>query len=251
MKTVMADNVTPFPTRSGFAGQLSGTSISDLIQLHCMSRADATYELSSGGDIGLLVFSAGNLVHAETAGLEGEVALERMLRWGHGRFSPCSTAQERRRTINAPWQSVLLRLAHAEDESREAKSDRVSARPTSRPATNEKTSHSAREKDLDNEDVPGPPPPLGVPCAVRVSREGQLKAAHGPGREALAETVSYVTTLARILGEELGLGSERALDMSYESGKTLVIRRETTGSWLGMVGSAQQVRDTLERFRRR
>jgi len=219
--------ITPVTTPAGFEGQLSGANIVDLIQLNCMSQTCAAYLVQSGHQQGMLVFGGGEIVHAALGDATGEPALRQILDWKTGRFRPCPTPHPAPRTLHAPWQSVLLKLAQETDEAGGA--PRQAAHPVA--------TDTHPTDDLET--------------IVRVSSDGTLSAAKGKHQDQIADAVAYVTCLAQSLGAELGLGAPTALDLTMADDRMLVIRRESQGSWLGLLGGTKEIRRCLEHGQRR
>jgi hypothetical protein len=182
----------------------------DLIQLECLHGSRNTIQVESGDDCrGLLFFRDGNLVHAVSPGLVGEEAVLAMLRWPAGLFEHCPAAWPHAESVTVPWQTLLLRAAHAADQ--EARQGALAAAGAAGAAT------AAASRVL-------PFPAQGLPpveggAAVDATAGSAEKAAAatvevvhlGPGGRVmggnagpvLTDAVAYAVQLADIVGELL------------------------------------------------
>lgn len=100
-----------------FAVSLTCLSALDIIQLKCLASATLVLQVASPSGIGRIFFENGEIIHAETPELRGEVAFEQILRWKGGRIKELSTATKPPRTIHAGWQGLLLNVAQRIDEA--------------------------------------------------------------------------------------------------------------------------------------
>jgi len=100
-----------------FAVSLTCLSALDIIQLKCLSGATLVLQVASPSGIGRIHFENGEIVHAETPDLRGEIAFEQILRWKGGRIKEMPTAYKPPRTINTGWQGLLLNIAQRIDET--------------------------------------------------------------------------------------------------------------------------------------
>ena len=60
--------------RRGFSANLNVASLSDLVQLECLSGNACVARISSSDEVGYLYFRAGRIVHAVSAANVGEAA---------------------------------------------------------------------------------------------------------------------------------------------------------------------------------
>ncbi|MDQ6808849.1 MAG: response regulator, partial [Verrucomicrobiota bacterium] len=90
-------------------GILADLDLPDLIALECVNGAASILKLdATGGRSGEIHFAAGQLCHASAPGLIGEAAVEEMLRWRLPHFSESERPADAPRTINAPWDAVVI-----------------------------------------------------------------------------------------------------------------------------------------------
>lgn len=198
-------------TSPGFSVRLEGASLFDLVQFECMDRERKLLRVDAAGRTGYLYFREGNLVHAATADLLGEAAVRAMLGWEQGRVSHSEGVWPATESITASWQSVLLRIAHAEDEA--DRSDNVFSLPMREGGGG---GSEAGMRDDPADDMAG----LHV---VHISSSGDVRAA-ASDRE-VAETLAYATELADLIGDALAIDRTVSL-VAWTSERNLALLRE-------------------------
>lgn len=109
------------------AGSLRDMEITNLIQFLCLQKRRLELSLTNGSEYGVIAFDNGDIVHAEVEGIEGEDAIVRLLDWEDGRFSTTNKITSTRRTINVPWDRLLMesvvKLDELEDSDFESEFD--------------------------------------------------------------------------------------------------------------------------------
>jgi hypothetical protein len=90
-----------------FTGNITNTSIHDIVQLICVGRSTCRMCVKSGARSGVILFRDGEIVHAEHNGTEGEESLYTILSWELGTFE-CDLVTEMKKTINESWDYLLL-----------------------------------------------------------------------------------------------------------------------------------------------
>jgi CheY-like chemotaxis protein len=125
-------------TEPGFRG-VQSKSLVDLIQLECISQSSSVLRITNGPLAGKIWIDNGELLDAETDGVRGEEAFQKILAWKAGSFESLPPEPARPRTIFKPYNALLLETAQAIDESRGAQ-DAVTADGTARPPTSVLTS---------------------------------------------------------------------------------------------------------------
>ena len=118
-----AGDVELFRPASGFSGAISLPLLPDLIQIYTVSMADGALTIRRGADRGTIWFERGEIVHAECGELTGEEAVYHLLQWQNGQFSLDRDARAPLRTIDIPWQNVLLEGCRRLDEQPQAQHD--------------------------------------------------------------------------------------------------------------------------------
>ena len=107
----------------GFEVTLGGLSPSDIIQLKCMSGGTGALEFSHGDAHGIVFFSKGEVVHAESwcgeSHESGSEAFKNIISWRAGVVGESTQTSPEAQTIFGNWQSLLMEAAQAIDESSE------------------------------------------------------------------------------------------------------------------------------------
>lgn len=135
-------------SKKGFVGRVADLQLTDIIQLNCLARMKTALSVSKEDMEGVIYFEDGEIVHAQCGSKTGEAALFEILKWEGGDFSTLSGAEATNRTINRPWQELLIEGMRQKDESagaQEASSDPISLRET-----------EDEEEDYDEEDFGAP-----------------------------------------------------------------------------------------------
>jgi len=102
---------------TGFRG-VQSKSLVDILQLECLAQSSVVLRITNGPLSGRIWITGGEVVDAETDGLEGEEAFVRILSWKSGSFETLPAEPGRKRTIFKPYNALLLETAQALDESR-------------------------------------------------------------------------------------------------------------------------------------
>jgi DNA-binding response OmpR family regulator len=96
---------------SGLRGTLRDLHIIDIIQLKCLADSTAVIRIAAAGDrSGEIHFQKGQIAHAAAGLMTGLAALEEIVGWEGARLSETEVPIESPRTIEAPWQMVLLQI---------------------------------------------------------------------------------------------------------------------------------------------
>jgi two-component system chemotaxis response regulator CheB len=91
-------------------------SLTDLIQMVCLSRSDIVIRVKSETADGIICIKKGQVQHAETNKLQGEGAFLEILRWKDGQFEIQSSDSVRSNSIDKPWEHLLLEAMRQHDE---------------------------------------------------------------------------------------------------------------------------------------
>ena len=100
--------VLPMP---GLRGTLRDLHVVDIVQLKCLAGSTAIVRIETARDeSGEIHFQQGQICHAATGTMIGVAALEEIVSWPGARLSETELPVDSPRTINAPWQMVLLQV---------------------------------------------------------------------------------------------------------------------------------------------
>jgi DNA-binding response OmpR family regulator len=99
------------PPTLGLRGTLRDLHVVDIVQLKCLAGSTAVVRIEAAGDkSGEIHFQKGQICHAVTGIMAGTAALEEIVNWPDARPDEIEPPVESPRTIDAPWQMVLLQV---------------------------------------------------------------------------------------------------------------------------------------------
>lgn len=251
----MPNELSEFPLSAGFSAQVNGASVADLVQMYCQTRARAAIEVRSGLQIGYLFFEHGRLIHAELGTLTGEPAFSRILSFAAGAFQPSLRPWPLRESITCSVESLLLRTAQALDESRRRPHSNDTDLTPSTSAVKVSVTRSVgvprpealNRSELDPSDGPAPLR-AGPASGVRLDPAGAVVSQRGDRAEGLADLVAFAAPVLLAIGNELGLGETRGIDLFCARESEVLLRHEPDGSWVGAVGLSQELVELRRRI---
>jgi len=103
--------------QSGFRGLMQSMSLEDLIQMECLARKSSILVVSTGSRRGEIYVCDGEIVHAVSGQLEGEMALYGLLALTGGDFSLRPYTEPPHRSISGQYQFLLMEAARLRDEA--------------------------------------------------------------------------------------------------------------------------------------
>lgn len=101
--------------RQGFTGTVN-LHLNDLIQMVCLSRSDLSIYVKSTFGNGSILVREGEIQHAQADSLQGEPAFFEIMRWRDGQFEMNHPPETSIRSINKPWEHLLLEAMRRRDE---------------------------------------------------------------------------------------------------------------------------------------
>lgn len=103
---------------SNLRGTLESISLTDVAQLLHVNRKTGMLQVNSGKSSGVLYFSNGEVIHAETLSAQGEVAAFEILEWGSGHFEFLTTHVQVPPSIRRTVPDLLMDSARLQDSRR-------------------------------------------------------------------------------------------------------------------------------------
>ena len=114
---VMLDELMTWKPREGFQGMLRKVGLQDVIQMECLGRNSCVLEINNPQSSGRLYIDEGSLIHASIGSTTGEKALQKLLSFTGGSFQLLPFEPPPQRTINGPWEFLLMEAARVRDET--------------------------------------------------------------------------------------------------------------------------------------
>jgi hypothetical protein len=248
-ETQATDPSSPGLPQSGFRAHLQGIGLHDLVMLQNLVRASGVFVVLSGDRTGVLNFSRGQLLHAETGELSGDAAALEILSWREGEFINSERTSPERTTVTSSLESLLLRLAKDIDDGRspEPLTTATGVRRRMEGASSFRTTHQgigaptppAASLRLAAAATPGvaaispktptrAAEPRGGVTNVLVSPQGTLIDGNGLEPETLGAKSAYVARLTDLVAQAIGAGDTRSVRVRH-SGSELLVRRYADG----------------------
>jgi len=100
---------------SNLRGALDSISLTDVAQLLHVNRKTGMLQVNCGKVSGVLYFSSGEVIHAETVSSQGETAAFEILEWVSGRFEFLTTQVQIPASINRTVPDLLMDSARIHD----------------------------------------------------------------------------------------------------------------------------------------
>jgi DNA-binding NarL/FixJ family response regulator len=102
--------------QEGFRGMMRRVGLQEVLQMECLGRKSSVLEIFTGKVRGRIFLSDGQIIHAESGSLQGEVALYGLLGLRGGEFNLRPFAEPPRRTISGQYEFLLMEAARLTDE---------------------------------------------------------------------------------------------------------------------------------------
>ena len=103
-------------SQSGFRGVMQ-VGLHEVIQMECLGRKSSVLTVSTGNRRGHIYVCDGEIVHAESGQLQGEMALYGLLGLSGGEFTLQPYTEPPRRTISGQYEFLLMEAARLRDEN--------------------------------------------------------------------------------------------------------------------------------------
>ena len=111
------DALASVASQGGFHGMMRRVGLQDVLQMECLSRKSSVLEIFTGSVRGRVHIFEGNIVHAESGGLQGEMGLYALLGLRAGDFNFLPYTEPVARTITTNYEFLLMEAARLADET--------------------------------------------------------------------------------------------------------------------------------------
>ena len=102
--------------QSGFRGVMQ-VGLQDVLQMECLARKSSILTISTGNRRGQIYVCDGEIIHAESGQLQGEMALYGLLGLSGGEFTLHPFTEPTRRSISGQYEFLLMEAARLRDEN--------------------------------------------------------------------------------------------------------------------------------------
>lgn len=211
---------------TGFDGEVSGMSLTDLLQIKAMGRFSGRIVVEQNGSSGHLFFRDGDLVHAQLDLFEGKYAFARILAWGGGTFRAEPKVSTTRQTINESFQFLLLDALRLQDEI-------AAGMEPQNPASG---AAQVPKGGGMKERLSGI---AGLQDVALTDRSGTVVQSIGNNAEALAAQGMYLVSTSARIGDELGLGSFKGAVVQGITGHVVSLEGAKNYLFVGVQGEAK------------
>jgi len=211
---------------AGFDGEVSGMSLTDLLQLKAMGHFSGRIVVEHGGEAGYLFFREGELVHAQLDKYEGKDAFARILGWGGGTFRAEPKVSTTRQTLTESFQFLLLDAMRLQDEIAAGLEQKNAA----------ESAQVKKEGGGMKDRLSGI---AGVQDVALTDRAGTVVQSIGNGAEALAAQGMYLVSTSNQISEELGLGAFKGAVVQGVSGHLVSLEGAKNYLFVGVQGDAK------------
>jgi hypothetical protein len=211
---------------AGFDGEVSGMSLTDLLQLKAMGHFSGRIVVEHSGKAGHLFFREGELVHAQLDTHEGKDAFARILGWGGGTFRAEPKVSTTRQTLSESFQFLLMDAIRLQDEiaaglGKENAAEFVQVK---------------KEGGGMNDRLSGI---AGIQDVALTDRVGTVVQSIGSSAEALAAQGMYLVSTSTQISEELGLGAFKGAVVQGVSGHLVSLEGAKNYLFVGVQGDAK------------
>ena len=103
-------------SQSGFRGVMQ-VGLHEVLQMECLARKSSILGVATGNRRGQIYVCDGEIIHAESGQLQGEMALYGLLGLTGGEFSLQPFTEPPRRTVSGQYEFLLMEAARLRDES--------------------------------------------------------------------------------------------------------------------------------------
>jgi hypothetical protein len=210
----------------GFDGEVSGMSLTDLLQIKAMGRFSGRIVVEQNGKSGHLFFREGDLVHAQLDLFEGKEAFARILAWGGGTFRAEPKVGTTRQTLHEGFQFLLFDAIRLQDEIAAG----IGQQSQATEAVQAQKGGSMKDR------LSGI---AGLQDVALTDRNGSVVQSIGSNAEALAAQGMYLVSKSCQIGDELGLGSFKGAVVQGASGHIVTLEGAKNYLFVGVQGDGK------------
>jgi CheY-like chemotaxis protein len=102
--------------QAGFRGVMQ-LELQDVLQMECLARKSSILVISTGDRQGRIYLCEGEIIHAQSGQLQGEMALYGLLALKGGQFTLEPFTEPEHRTVSGQYQFLLMEAARLRDET--------------------------------------------------------------------------------------------------------------------------------------
>jgi hypothetical protein len=111
------DSLAGAAPQSGFRGVMQRVGLEEVLQMECLAGKSSLLVVSTGNRRGQIYICDGEIIHAQSGQLQGEMALYGLLALTGGEFTLQPFEEPARRTISGQYQFLLTEAARLRDET--------------------------------------------------------------------------------------------------------------------------------------
>ncbi|HZR18194.1 MAG TPA: response regulator [Verrucomicrobiae bacterium] len=102
--------------QDGFRGMMRRVGLQEVLQMECLGRKSSILEVFTGSVRGRIFVAEGDIIHAESGSLQGEMALYGLLGLRGGEFNLRPFSEPAQRTVSGHYEFLLMEAARLTDE---------------------------------------------------------------------------------------------------------------------------------------
>jgi CheY-like chemotaxis protein len=112
----MLHELVSWEGREGFSGALHQVGLQEVIQMECIGRRSSILEVRNQQMLGEIYIETGVIIHATFGTFVGGKAFNQLLSLSRGEFRMKPFEKPPQRTVDAPWEFMLMEAARCRDE---------------------------------------------------------------------------------------------------------------------------------------
>jgi CheY-like chemotaxis protein len=113
---VILEELATWAPAAGFQGLLKQVGLEDVIQMECLGRNSSILEIQNRQMSGRIFIEEGNIIHAILGEEQGQTAFQKLLAVRGGEFKLLPFESPGLRSIEGPWEFLLMEAARVRDE---------------------------------------------------------------------------------------------------------------------------------------